>query len=100
MERARDVWLVSLDAGWDDVGSWDAVARLRRRTDAAQREHILVESPESSVFGERRLVAVVGLPGVVVVDTPDALLVVSRASSEKVRRAVEELRRRGRSDLL
>jgi len=45
-------------------------------------------------------VAVVDVPGVVVVDTEDALLVVSRRGSERVRLVVDELRRRGRRDLL
>jgi hypothetical protein len=59
-----------------------------------------VDSPDSVVFGGERLVALVDLPGVIVVDTPDALLVVSRSNSERVKRVVEELRRRRRADLL
>ena len=100
MEHARDVSVVPLEAGWDDVGSWDAAARLREQSAAAGRESLLVNSPDSVVFGGERLVALVDLPGVIVVDTPDALLVVSRANSERVKRVVEELHRRRRADLL
>ncbi len=100
MERARGVELVPLEAGWDDVGSWDAAARLREEQATRTAFRITIDSPGSAVFGERRAVALVDVPNVVVVDTDDAVLVVSRGSTEKVRRIVEELRRRGRGDLL
>ena len=100
MERARGVRVVPLDAGWDDVGSWDAAGRLREEQGIAARHEIRVDSPDSVIFSDKRLVALVDVPGVVVVDTPDALLVVSREGSEKVRQVVEELARRGRKDLL
>ena len=100
MEKAREVEVVALDAGWSDVGSWDAAGRLREAAGRRESTHILVDSPGSVVFGNARLVAVVDAPGVAVVDTPDALLVVSRRGSERVRAVVEELRRRRRTDLL
>ncbi len=91
MEKARGVEVVSLDAGWDDVGSWDAACRLREEAGLGDSQQILIDSPGSVVFGGKRLIAVVDLPGVAVIDTPDALLVVSRKGSEKVRRVVDEL---------
>ena len=100
MEQARDVSVVPLEAGWDDVGSWDAAARLREEGGAPADRAFLVNSAGSVVFGEKRFVAVVDVPGVIVVDTPDALLIVSRDGSEQVKRVVEELRRRRRTDLL
>lgn len=100
MEKARRVRVVPLDAGWDDVGSWDAASRLAEQTGDAQPDAILIDSPHSAVFGDKRVIALVDVPGVTVVDTPDALLVVSRESSERVRDVIEELRRRRRKDLL
>jgi mannose-1-phosphate guanylyltransferase len=102
MERARGVEVVPLDAGWDDVGSWDAAVRLRETDSTAShpRGAITIDSPGSAVFGGDRMIALVDVPEVVVVDTEDALLVVSRAQTEKVRQVVEELKRRGRKDLL
>jgi mannose-1-phosphate guanylyltransferase len=95
MERVQGVRVVPLDAGWDDIGSWDAVAALRSGSDG-----ILVDSPDSVVLSGGRCVAVVGAPGLVVVETGDAVLVVGRGASEKVRRVVDALRSRGRADLL
>jgi len=100
MEKARGVEVVALDAGWSDVGSWDAAGRLKEAAGDAETEHILVDSPGSVIFGNARLIAIVDAPGVAVVDTPDALLVVSRRGSERVKAVVEELRRRRRADLL
>lgn len=98
MEKARGVRVVALEAGWNDVGSWEAAAALAGP--ARSRDRILVDSENTVVFSRGRMVAVVDVPGVVVVDTEDALLVVSRSGSERVRNVVEELRRRGRRDLL
>jgi mannose-1-phosphate guanylyltransferase len=100
MERARGVRVVPLDAGWDDVGSWDAAARLREESGARDRDVVRVDSAGSAAFVDGKTVALVDVPGVVVVDTPDALLVVARNSSERVRKVVDELRRRRRKDLL
>ena len=100
MEKSSSVEAVLLDAGWDDVGSWDAAARIRSESGTEDGAEILVDSPGSVVFGRGRMVAVVDVPGAVVVDAPDALLVVSRRSAEKVREVVAQLRSRGREDLV
>jgi mannose-1-phosphate guanylyltransferase len=96
MERARRVAVVPLDAGWDDLGSWDAAARRSGERDRP----LVVDSPGTVVFGDQRVVAVVGVPDTVVVDTPDAVLVVARSQAERVREIVELLRRAGRTELL
>ncbi|MDX1387690.1 MAG: mannose-1-phosphate guanylyltransferase [Acidobacteriota bacterium] len=100
MEKAKGVRVVPLDAGWDDVGSWDAAARLREEAGIRERDQVVLDSPGSKVFGGDRTVVVVGVPGAVVVDTPDALLVVDRSRSEDIKKIVDELRRRRRKDLL
>lgn len=100
MERARHVRVVPLDAGWDDIGSWDAASFLMEAAGVASRDAILIDSDRSVVFGDGRVVALVDVPGVAVIDTADALLIVSRKNAERVREVVEELRRRRRKDLL
>ena len=100
MERAQGVSVVPLAAGWDDVGSWEAASRLALERGRRPRGAILVDSPRSVVFEGGRLVALVDVPGVIVVETADAVLVVARTAAERVKRVVEELRRRRRRDLL
>ncbi len=100
MEKASDVKVVPLEAGWDDVGSWDAAARLRDEAGWADDRAFLFESPGSHVFGCGRVVAVVGVPDAVVVDTHDALLVLSRPRAEAIRKVVDRLRERGLDGVL
>ena len=100
MEKASHVAVVPLDAGWDDLGSWDAAARHVRAPSRARGSRIVLGSDGAVVFGGERFVAILDLPGIVVVDTPDALLVAARSSSEKLKSVVEALRAAGRSDLL
>ena len=100
MEKASRVEVVPLDAGWDDVGSWAAAARLREAARPKPGPHVLIDSEGSVVFGDRRLVALVDVPGVVVVDTDDALLVVPRERAERVREVVRELQRTRRKENL
>lgn len=96
LEKARGLRAVLLDAGWDDVGSWAAAARLRPGGDAPEVRR--VASPRSAVFGGGRLVALVGVPDLVVVDTDDALLILDPDSAERVREVAESLRRERRRE--
>jgi mannose-1-phosphate guanylyltransferase/mannose-6-phosphate isomerase len=100
MEKASRVAVVPLDAGWDDVGSWDAAARHAASKTTSSGARVILGSDNAVVFGGKRLVAILDLPDVVVVDTPDALLVAPRASSEKMKAVVEAVRAAGRADLL
>jgi mannose-1-phosphate guanylyltransferase len=100
MEKASRVSVVPLDAGWDDLGSWDAAARHASGSPHGSGERVAIGSDGAVVFGGKRVVALLDVPGVIVVDTPEALLVVSRASSEKMKSVVEAVRASGRADLL
>ncbi len=93
MEHARDVLVVAGAFGWNDVGSWAALADIA--AGATPSNVIPVDADGAVVFGNGRLVAVVGLDNVIVVDTPDAVLVCHRDRAQDVRRVVDELGRRG-----
>jgi mannose-1-phosphate guanylyltransferase/mannose-6-phosphate isomerase len=100
MEKATQVAVVPLDAGWDDLGSWDAAARHEISDGRGRDRRVLVGSDGAVVFGGTRVVAILDLPNIVVVDTPGALFVLPRASAEKTRSVVEAVRAAGRADLL
>jgi mannose-1-phosphate guanylyltransferase len=97
MERAENVVALPGDFGWSDIGSWKAVAQ-ELPADAAGNtvsgEVVLADCVNTHIQSEDRLVAAVGLRDVVVVDTPDALLVCDRHSTQKVKDVVVELKRR------
>jgi mannose-1-phosphate guanylyltransferase len=91
--------------GWEDVGDFAAIGALTAPDDNGVRilgdESLVVSSDASGLVvpSGGRMVAVVGLDDVVVVDTGDAILVTSYQKAQDVKAVVEELRRRGRTDL-
>lgn len=102
---AGRVAVVPADLGWDDIGDFDSLAGLLDRGDAALAvvgDDTLVRPVSASglvVPGSGRVVAVIGLDDVVVVDTPDALLVTTREHAQRVKDLVSELKDAGRDDL-
>ena len=103
MERAPRVAVVPASMGWSDVGDWHGLVDLLGTThgDDVRPDVVEVDAHRDVVWTETdRLVALLGIDDVVVVDTPDALLIARRDRAQDVRRVVEYLRERNRSDLL
>jgi len=98
LERAERVAVVPARFGWSDVGSWAAMGDLwpldRKGGNAARGALLAVDSSGCVVDSPGRLVALVGVEDLVVVDTPDALLVCPKGRAQDVRRVVTELERR------
>jgi len=95
MERSRNVVVVPSDFSWSDIGSWGAVSDLTRPDAAGNRvvgEAILVDTGNTYIQSEDRLVAAVGLENLIIVDTPDALLVANRDRVQDVKKVVEQLK--------
>jgi mannose-1-phosphate guanylyltransferase/mannose-6-phosphate isomerase len=100
-EAGVRVRMVRLDAGWSDLGAWDAVWAVSPRDDAgnaAQGDVMFEDSRNTLVHATSRLVGTVGVDNLVIVETPDALLVASRARSQDVKRIVSRLAQDGRSE--
>ena len=101
MEKLEKTAMVPLDAGWSDVGSWDAVYDISEKETSGNAVHgdaILKESTNNLMFSRERLLVGVDLHDMLVVDTPDALFVAPKGSSQKVRDVVKELRSMGRKE--
>ncbi len=94
MEKARDVLVVRGAFGWNDVGSWASLADIgsARKDDAPV---VAIDAARYVVSSSERLVALVGVDDLIVVDTPDALLICHRTRAQDVRRVVQELESRG-----
>lgn len=104
---AGGVAVVPGDFAWDDVGDWSSLADLLPAADDGTRvlgpvdAARLTDAPGAVVVpASGRLVAVLGLPDAVVVDTPDALLVTTREQAQRVKGVVDALAAQGRTDLL
>jgi len=104
LERAQGVTgLAADDFGWNDVGSWNAVYELAPRDhdgNAAQTEALLLDTGGTFVDAPGKLVALLGVKNLVVVDTPDALLIASREQSQRVGEIVKLLEKKNRQELL
>ncbi len=94
MEKTSRAVMVPLDAGWSDVGSWSSLWEVLDKDadgNATQGNVVLNETKNSTVFSQSRLVATLGVEDLVVVETPDAVLVSHQAQSQKVKQIVEYL---------
>jgi len=104
LEKAAGVLGVPCDdIGWSDVGSWNAVYELLPRDadgNVARGEALFTDSRGNYVDAAGKMVALLGVKDLIVVDTPDALLVADRAQAQRVGGIVELLERRKRDELL
>jgi mannose-1-phosphate guanylyltransferase len=104
MEKAERVAVIPVDLGWSDVGAWSSVMELREpdgEGNVISGDVLRIATTNTMVLSQaERLVAIIGVQDLIVVDTPDALLVTSRSQSERVRELVEQLRREGRTEQL
>jgi mannose-1-phosphate guanylyltransferase len=97
MEKSRRVQVVKSDIGWTDIGSWDAVSRLVEpdaNGNRASGEAVLLDSSDNFIHSKERLVAALGVSGLLVVDTPDALLLAAKERAQDVKQVVEALKQR------
>lgn len=96
MERSDRVAVVPGDFGWSDIGSWNAVRDLTQPDAEGNRvvgEAILVGAQNTYVQAEDRLVAAVGVRDLMVIDTPDALLILDPDNSQDVKQVVSRLKK-------
>lgn len=101
-QKDRDlVAVVPLDAGWSDVGAWNALWELGEKDadgNVLEGDVFVLDSHNNLVRAENRLVACIGLENSVVVETPDAILVASRDKLHLVKDAVAKLKAEGRTE--
>ncbi len=104
LEKAAKVsGIAAGDFGWNDVGSWNAVYELMERDaagNALANESVCLDAHNNFVDARGKLVALVGVENLIVVDTPDALLVADRSRAQQVGDVVKALEKRRRDDLL
>lgn len=104
LERAPNVvGLAAGDIGWNDVGSWNAVYDLHSRDthgNALSGDTLVADSTGMYVDAKGKLVALLGVKDLIVVDTPDALLIANRSRAQEVGDLVKRLEQSGREDLL
>jgi mannose-1-phosphate guanylyltransferase / mannose-6-phosphate isomerase len=101
MERTSSAAVLPIDIGWSDVGSWSSLWELSTRDadgNAVRGDAMLQDTTGTYVHSERALVATLAVKDLVIVDTPDALLVADRARAQEVSGIVARLKQAGRKE--
>jgi mannose-1-phosphate guanylyltransferase/mannose-6-phosphate isomerase len=93
--------MVALDAGWNDLGAWDAVWQVGNQDDAGnvvQGDTLLTDTHNSLIVASHRLVSTVGVKNLVIIETADAVLVADRSQSQYVKNIVNQLQTQQREE--
>ncbi|MDD8017398.1 MAG: mannose-1-phosphate guanylyltransferase [Bacteroidota bacterium] len=103
MEKAGRVYAVKGDFGWNDLGSWDEVSRISSKDEHgnfAEGKIIGINSKNTYVHGADKIIAIVGVEDLIVIDTPDALLICKKGESQNVKEVVDHLRHKQMNEYL
>lgn len=95
MEKAKDIYILPGSFGWDDVGSWLAVGRIKKSDElgnVVSGNVITVGSRECVIQAGNKLIAAVGLEDTVVVDTEDATLICAKDHAGDIKKVLENLK--------
>jgi mannose-1-phosphate guanylyltransferase/mannose-6-phosphate isomerase len=98
MEKSEKAAMVPVAFKWSDVGSWGSLDEVAVKDEAGNvvvGRVVDLDSQRSVVYGDRRVVATIGLRDMVVVDTPDATLVCPKSRAQDVKRIVDILKQQG-----
>lgn len=95
MEKADDIYILPGTFGWDDVGSWLAVERIKKTNEfgnAVSGNIITVNTHNCIIQGDKKLIAIVGMEDTIVVDTKDATLICAKNSAGDIKKVTENLK--------
>lgn len=94
-------YVVPMSCGWSDVGAWDALWQVADKDDAGNSTRgdvMLHETRGSLVLADSRMVACIGVDDVVVIETPDAVMVAAKSRTQEVKQIVARIKSEGRSE--
>ncbi|MFQ5597960.1 MAG: mannose-1-phosphate guanylyltransferase/mannose-6-phosphate isomerase [Nitrospiria bacterium] len=96
LEKSKRIAVIESEMGWEDVGSWNALDEVIPKDDQGNiitGNVVNVGSRNSTIYGDKRVIAAVGLNDIVVADTDDATLVCDKSSAQDVKKVVEILKK-------
>ena len=101
MEKTKKAWVIPLDAGWSDVGSWQSLWEVGEQDvngNICEGDALIENVRNSFVHAGHRLVVAMDVEDLVIIETGDAVLVMRRESDQTIKKVVEQLRREGRGE--
>ena len=103
LEKADEIYTIPGSFGWDDVGSWLAIERLQEADNEGNvvaGNVITVNTTNCIIQGNEKLIAAVGLEGIVIVNTNDAVLISTKEHCGEIKQVMKQLEESGRDNLL
>jgi mannose-1-phosphate guanylyltransferase/mannose-6-phosphate isomerase len=101
MEKTDAAVVISLDAGWSDVGSYAALWEVCEKNEdknVVKGDVIAQQTTNSYIHSQNKLIATVGVDNLVIIDTPDAVLVANKDKVQEVKKIVEQLKKEQRTE--
>lgn len=95
MEKAKDIFIIPGSFGWDDVGSWLAVERIKKSNEfgnVVSGNVITIDSKDCVIEAGKKLIATVGIKDLIIVDTEDATLICDKGSAGDIKKVLENLK--------
>lgn len=103
LERSDNVLVIPADFGWNDVGSWDALGAIFKPDadgNIIKADHIGIDTKNSIIYGNGKNISTIGLDGMIIVNTDDALLICPKDRAQEVKNIVDKLKENEKLNLL
>ena len=103
MEKARNIYVVPGNFGWDDVGSWLSIERINRSNqdgNVISGNVISIKTKNTIIQGTDKLIATIGLEDIIIVDTEDAILICNKDNTQEVKEVINNLKICNRTEYL
>ena len=104
MEKNKNILVIPGDFGWSDVGSWGTILKVLSEIEGkdviSRGHHISIGDSNIMVMGHDKLIATIGLEDIIVVDTPDALLICNGKKDQKIKELINQLKDDGKAEYL
>jgi len=103
MEKSKKAAVLPIDILWSDVGSWDSLHEVIAPDgddNVKVGDVLALDTKRTIIMGEKRLISTIGLKDLIIIDTPDALLVAKRGQAQRVKEVVDLLKERKRKEVV
>ena len=103
MEKSKKAAVLPIDILWSDVGSWDSLHEVIAPDgddNVKVGDVLALDTKRTIIMGEKRLISTIGLKDLIIIDTPDALLVARRGQAQRVKEVVDLLKERKRKEVV
>jgi mannose-1-phosphate guanylyltransferase len=95
MEKAENIYTIPGPFGWDDVGSWLAIERIKERDEFDNTiggNVVTIDTKNTIILGRKKLIATIGIEDLIIVDTDDVILICDKNESQKVKDMIQKLK--------